>query len=163
MTAKSFDSAIEQRFANPGEQALPCLRMKRRSWRTAWRWQEQWQPYRDDESVSLQVKPCEGEVWIDPLSKVGSATIQRLSFVDSKSGDVIKTFAGRALIRCLSVENYELDCSVSERGLRMQGDGAHGFVRVIAPSELKGASCELEIDLRAEPPPSWFHEGKSIE
>ena len=160
--AKSFDPAIAQRFASPSEQALPCARVQQRSWRTAWRWRTQWRSYRDDQSVVLRVHPCEGEVLIDPLSKFGSATVERLSFIDLKSGSVIMVFRGIELKRCLSVDRGALDWRLSENGLHVRCGKKPACVRVRPPVAVNGAPYGLEIMLRAEPPMSWFRPTKAI-
>ncbi len=95
--AETFDPAIARRFDREEAQALPSLLVQQRSWRAALRWQSSWYGYRDDRRVTMRVGPCRGEVRIDPLSKIGHVTIERLSFFPPNSPDAIMVAAASEL------------------------------------------------------------------
>jgi len=151
--AKSFDAGYEQRFACPEEQALPSLLVQQRSWRTAFRWRSQWQTYRDDQSVTLRVGPCPGEVRLDPLSKPGTATVEQLAFFRAKSSDLVADLVGLDLGSCLSPLGRGGDGHLDARGFRVRRQEGPAFLRVIPPAEMEGRHYDFEIVLRAEPPP----------
>jgi glycosyltransferase involved in cell wall biosynthesis len=152
--AKSFDPAIEQRFDRPAEQALPSLLVQRRGWRTAWRWRLQWQAYRDDQSVPLRIGPCQGEVRLDPLSKSGTATVERLSFFEPNSRDLVADLVGADLQRCFRSSTGDGDWHIDANGFQVRRRERPAFLRVIPPAGLQGRPYDFEIVLRAEPPSS---------
>jgi glycosyltransferase involved in cell wall biosynthesis len=152
--ASSFDPAIEQRFERPGPQALPSLLVQQRGWRTAWRWRSRWQAYRDDQAVPLRMGPCQGEVRLDPLSKPGTATVERLSFFEANSGDLFADFNGPDLGRCLSSSSGDRDWHIGANGFQVRRRERPAYLGVIPPAGLQGRPYDFEIVLRAEPPSS---------
>jgi len=152
-TAKSFDPGIEQRFDSPESQSLPVLLVQRRSWRTAWRWHSQWQAYRDDQSVALRMDPFQGELRLDPLSKNGCVTIERMSFFEPNSSDARFVAAGDELGRCLSTTGGHFDWHIDAGGFHVRRSETPAFLQVNPPIKLRGITFELEIVLRANSPP----------
>jgi|CZKI01.1.fsa_nt_gi glycosyltransferase involved in cell wall biosynthesis len=150
--ARSFDPAIDQRFDNPGAQALPSLLVQQRSWRTAWRWRSQWQAYRDDQSVRLRMGPYRGEVRLDPLAKTGTAMIERLSFFETNSRDLVADLSGSDLGCCLRASSRDIAWHIDAKGFQVRRNEEPASLRVIPPAGLQGRPYEFEIVLRAEPP-----------
>lgn len=152
--ARMFDTAIDRRFEEPGAHALPSLQVRQRSWRTAWRWRSEWQAYRDDHSVTLRSGPCRGEVRLDPLSRAGSAKVERLLFFRAGSPETVADFSGALLAGCLGPWNGDSGWHVDEGGARMWRGERRAFWRIIPPKGLERGSYEFEIVLRADPPTS---------
>jgi hypothetical protein len=150
--AKSFDPSIEQRFASRGAQTLPSLLVQQRSWRTAWRWRSQYQAYRDDQSVTLRMGPCNGDVRFDPISRGGSVIIEQMSFFESISGQSVAAIMGTDLLCCLSSVGSDVDWHIGAKGLHVRREEKPVLLRVICPQGLQGYSFDFEIVLRAEPP-----------
>lgn len=150
--ARSFDPAIEQRFERPDAQALPVMLTQQRGWRTAWRWRSQWKAYRDDQSVPLRTGPCVGEVRLEPLSKPGAATVERLSVFETGSDNLVSEHAGPDLGSCLGASRRDVTCHIDVKGLHVQRKEKPVFLRLTPPDGLRGRAYDFEIVLRAEAP-----------
>jgi glycosyltransferase involved in cell wall biosynthesis len=150
--ARAFDPGIERRFDSATAQALPSLLVQRRCWHTAWRWRSQWQAYRDDHSVTLRIGPCRGEVRLDPLSKPGVATVERLSFFEAGSPNLAAEHAGVDLGSCLSASGRDVTWHIDAKGFHVQRKEKPVFLRVTPPAGLRGHAYDLEVVLRAESP-----------
>ncbi len=150
--ARSFDPAIEQRFEKADAQALPIMLAQQRGWRTACRWRSQWKAYRDDQSVPLRTGPCMGEVRLDPLSKPGAATVERLSFFETGSNNLVTEHAGPDLGACLSASRHDVSWHLDVKGFRVQRKERPVFLRLTPPVGLRGRAYDFEIVLRAESP-----------
>jgi glycosyltransferase involved in cell wall biosynthesis len=150
--ARAFDPGIERRFDSPAAQALPSLLVQRRDWRTAWRWRSQWNAYRDDQSVPLHTGPCLGEVRLDPLSKPGAATVERLSFFETGSRNLVAEHAGPDLGSCLGASRRDVSWHIDAKGFHVQRKEKPVFLRLTPPDGLRGRAYDFEIVLRAEAP-----------
>ena len=87
---------------------------------------------------TLRMGPCRGEVRLDPLSKPGSATVERLSFFGTDSHKLVAEFAGSELERCLSLSGGDGDWHIDAKGVGCRRGGEAGVFASHSASRLGG-------------------------